>query len=192
MFEEKESIHRLFRRRRLEAGLTQSELARQADCRQSAISMFEAGRTDVLSREKLAVIAERLGIDPGLLPAVPEAPVPATRAPRRLAYCPVDECPSNIPYTVRGELYFRPTFTRVSDDHAGPAACAWCGELLECRCPNPDCGAPAREARSICPLCGTLYVTPIVVAGQSPEQREAWAAARRRLIGELRDLSGTG
>ena len=105
MPQESETIHRMFRRRRIEAGLTQSELARQVGCKQSAISMFESGRVDVLSRDKLASIAERLGIDPDMLPApeLPAATVP--RSPRRLYYCPVDECPSNIPYTVRKSVF---------------------------------------------------------------------------------------
>ncbi|NOY81030.1 MAG: helix-turn-helix domain-containing protein [Kiritimatiellaeota bacterium] len=177
------SLPHLLRKLRIEAGLTQSELARQAGCSQSAVSMFEAGRRDALSREKLASIAERLGLDPSRL----EIPGPEPAAGSVAGFCPVDECPSNVPFVVRGRLCFNPTIRRVRAE--GRAFCPFCGELLETRCSNPECNAPAHRGSSVCPECGTAYVHSIRMREAPAEAQERWAANQRALRRELLSVS---
>ena len=50
-------MNRALREARQEADLTQSDLAEKAGCSQSAISMFEQGKCDVLAQEKVEEIA---------------------------------------------------------------------------------------------------------------------------------------
>ncbi len=177
------SLPHLFRKLRIEAGLTQSELARQAGCSQSAVSMFEAGRPDALSREKLASIAARLGLDPSQV-AISGA---ETAAGDVWGFCPVDECPSNVPFVVRGRTCFRPSPRRVQAE--GRAFCPFCGELLEVRCPNAECTAPVHRESCVCPECGTAYVQSARMRGAPAEAQERWAASQRALRRELLSVS---
>lgn len=185
MTTENEPLRFLVRRKRLEAGLTQTELAREVGCSQSAVSMFEAGRPDVLSGQKFAAIAERLGLDSTQL----STPVAETAMPdpRVWGYCPIGECPSNIPYCVRGQLYFRPAVVRT------PATkktfCRYCGELLETSCPNLECAAPVNKDTSICLECGSPYVHSLQLADAAPAVLEQWASERRALRRELLALT---
>lgn len=188
MFQGKETIHQAFRRYRVQAGLTQSELARQAGCKQSAISMFEAGRMDALAKEKIASIAEHLGITGDIRSTLT---IPArSESPERLYFCPVDACPSNIPYVVRDRLCLRPIFLRPRGNEEGPVRCPWCGELLESRCPAPNCGAPIVAKNSFCPQCGTPYVTSTTEEELPTESTKKAAAAHRHWTRELYDLAG--
>lgn len=168
-------------RRRL--GLTQSELAREAKCAQSAISMFESGRTDALSWKTVNLLAGRLNVE---IPAAP--PDGVDEAPRdlvRLKYCPVDDCPSNIPYVVRGNLHFKPGLVQARVDET--TRCNMCGEVLEARCPNESCGAPLVEGGS-CFRCGESYVTVTHVMRGPLDQ---WIEQRRGEIRELWTMSRT-
>ena len=56
-----EALHKILRRARIDAGLTQAALAAQVGCTQSAISMMEAGRQEVLSKESLVKLAKIVG-----------------------------------------------------------------------------------------------------------------------------------
>ena len=49
MGESNATISELFRCRRRELSVTQADIAEQAGCKQSAVSMFEAGRVTALS-----------------------------------------------------------------------------------------------------------------------------------------------
>jgi len=185
MTSEKEPLRFLFRRKRLEAGLTQTELARETGCSQSAVSMFEAGRADALSKQKLAAVAERLGIEAAQLSRpVAETVVPA---PWVWGYCPIEECPSNFPYCVRGRLCFRPTVVRT--EATKKTFCRHCGELLETSCPNLECAAPVDEGAVVCPECGAPYVRNVRLADAAPDVLEEWASEHRALYTELLALT---
>lgn len=164
-------------------GLTQSELAREAKCAQSAISMYESGRLDVLSRRTVKLIAERLGVQ------IPRASTGSddalSVASTRLKCCPVDDCPTNIPYIVRGKLHFSPALVEARADE--PTRCAMCGEVLEQCCPNESCGAPLSEG-GCCSRCGASYVAVTRVMRGPLEE---WVVRRRVEISELRAMGDT-
>lgn len=157
------------------AGMTQSELARKAGCQQSAISMFESGRQDCLSQEKIRAIARILGVDLAKLPASP-----AATAPGVLKYCPDALCPSNIPYVVGRRLCHLPTLVVAP---AGAATrCRHCGEILEHECPGPDCGMPVSPG-AFCEACGTPYIVSGIEPGDDPS---AWVGRWRKNMEILR------
>ena len=145
------SVQRLFREARRRKGLTQTELAHQDDCSQSAISMFESGRADALAAEKLDGIADILGIERRQWQTAATSPV----VPEVLKYCPLDSCPGNVPYLVGNELGFWPTLTPAPDTER--SYCPFCGELLETRCPAAACRT-AVAAGAFCRRCGHRYV----------------------------------
>lgn len=151
--------------------MTQAQLADAVDCTQSAVSMFENGRTDVLSKEKVAAIEQVLNI---ILPATASAP---EQRQTILKHCPNFECPSGTPYTVGPHLCCRPTLVEVS---AGTRYCTWCGELLVDACNNPECRKPLTQG-SFCPDCGTPYV--MLPSGWTPPPD--WIAGRHRLREQL-------
>jgi len=174
------TVCRQLARARREKGMTQSALAQAVGCKQSAISMLESGQPEKLSQEAIAKIASLLEValeSPALHssvlcpPSSPSFPAPV--------YCPDAACPSNVPYTVAGELLFWP---RPQPAAAGGKHCAYCGEVLERRCPH--CGAALTEG-ACCHTCGGAKVTNTL----PPEtDREAWAAQRRREIAEWKSL----
>lgn len=176
-----DSLYLNFRKRRQERGLTQSELAREANCSQSAVSMFEAGRSHALSQERLVALAQILELDTEAV--VAQFSEPGAAASLVLKYCSTDECPSNIPYVVRGQLCFRPTMVKA--DAAEQSRCRECGDILESRCPNPACGLPAEEG-SYCGTCGTAYVPVTRASTRSDDQ---WADEQRSRIHDIRELS---
>lgn len=180
--EDGQTIYEVLRDARCAKGMTQSRLAELAGCRQSAISMFEGGRADVLSQKTLAAIAEHLGLDPKLLSARDQRSITA----RSLAvkYCPVAGCPSNIPYVVRGKLAFVPTMVEAPASEA--TRCALCGDVLENRCPNAECRADL-EPGAFCRQCGTAFVTGV----DDHSDAVAWSAEARAAISELRRMSET-
>jgi len=167
------------RRRRRAEGLTQSALAGEVGCTQSAVSMFESGRSDALSAETRKRIAERLGLEAPAARAAGAASGEGELLREVCKYCPVDDCPSNVPYAVRGALHFKPALVAAPADR--PTYCAWCGEVLESACPNPACGA-AVTAGAFCRICGTRYV-PVTRAMRGP--LDEYVARRRE---EIRDL----
>lgn len=159
------------------AGMTQSDLARKAGCQQSAISMFESGRPDCLSGEKIQAIARILGVDLSRLPAgqAGDAGVGGV-----LKYCPDALCPSNIPYVVGRRLCHSPTLVLAS---AGTASrCRHCGELLESGCPGSDCQASVSPG-AFCESCGTPYIVSGIELG---DDAEAWVARWKKNVEILR------
>ncbi len=170
-------LFRRLRDARRARGLTQSVLAEQAGCKQSALSMMESGRMDALAGGTVAKIAEILGVAyspaPRDTPETRPAPPPAGRP-----ICPNGACPSNVPFVVDGELLFWP---RRQPAPAG-RHCAFCGEVLTDRC--RACGTPV-TAGACCVQCGAAHVPP--PAGVSDEP-EAWADKRRRQLADWRAM----
>ncbi|MEI7900440.1 MAG: helix-turn-helix domain-containing protein [bacterium] len=172
------TVCRQFARARRDKGMTQSALAQAAGCKQSAISMLESGQPEKLSQEAVGKIASLLGVAIES-PASRLNPEPRTPSPLSSVYCPDAACPSNVPYTLAGELLFWP---RPQPSASGGRHCASCGEVLERQCPH--CGAAVTEG-ACCHLCGGAKITNTL----PPEiDHEAWAAQRRREIAEWRTL----
>jgi len=149
---------------RREAGLTQSALAREVGCKQSALSMFEQGDGTKLNDEVIAKLAKKFGIEIvtevgsgndelGMKDnsAIPHSSFLIPRSAS--AFCPNPHCPSNHRYQVEEKVLYRPD--RTAADPIGGKYCAVCGELLERFCPN--CGAPVHDG-AICSVCGEPYV----------------------------------
>ena len=160
-------------------GITQSDLAREVFCKQSAISMFEAGHSGILSDQTIEKIARHLGVDLTLSGAsAGEEPPP----PYCLALCPIDTCPSNVPYMVQGHPVFRPGMVRIPRNEA--SICTWCGEPLESCCPNTECGAPLCDG-AFCPQCRAPYITVCL----QTENMQMWIAQRQQEIETIRQLT---
>lgn len=128
-------------------GISQSVLAAETGCTQSAVSMMEKGRMDALGRDKLVRIAERLGV------ALPKDAGPAAADGPVSGFCPECDCPSNEPYLVGPHVFFRPIIRPASAAHGHH--CPDCGEVLETACPH--CGRTIQEG-ACCRHCGTPYV----------------------------------
>jgi len=172
-------IARLITAARRQRGMTQSELARQAGCRQSAVSMFESGHANALARPKIDALLKLLEIErPAADEASGESPAVSVPLPDKETgrYCPVFDCPSNIPFTVRDTLLIKPQIPPA----ANARHCAFCGELLESAC--PECDAPVNSG-ACCTQCGTAYIShPPPLAGEHPA---AWAETQRTRLREL-------
>lgn len=169
---------RLLARSRRDKGMTQSALAQAVGCKQSAISMLESGQPEKLSQEAVEKIAKLLGVTLETPPGAPAADPRDLAAPAAGGFCPSAACPSNVPYVVQGDLLFWPRLQPV----ASGGRCAFCGELLETRC--PQCGAAVAEG-ACCTACGGARVANTLPPGTVPE---TWAAQRRRDIAEWRAL----
>lgn len=174
-----QSWSRIVRQVRREKGLTQSELARRAGCRQSAISMFERGRRDALSDDRVEAVARVLGVA-----LSPDGGRVARPERLTLKYCPEDDCPSNVPVVVGDRLVMLPRL--VEAEESEKTRCGCCGELLESACPNVTCGAEIRGEGGFCRVCGSVLVTVVHPPG---EPLRTWAERRRRRIREIRELT---
>ncbi len=168
-------LFRRLKQARKDKGLTQSELAAQAGCTQSALSMMETGKVDAIARPTLEKVAEILG--------VPLGEDAAAKAPSASCFpsgscCPNGDCPSNVPFVSGGELAFWP---RRQPTPSG-RYCAYCGEVLEHTCRK--CGAPVTDG-AFCPQCGEPRVLP---PAELPADLAEWAARRRREIADWRSL----
>lgn len=134
------------------AKISQSELAAEVGCKQSALSMFEQGDGTKLNDEVVEKIAKRFGLAlPG--EAVVQKSVVLRHTSSVKGFCPNPSCPSNTAYSVDGRSFVKPD--RHAADPVGGRFCAMCGEVLERNCPH--CGAPVHEG-AVCSLCGESYV----------------------------------
>jgi hypothetical protein len=163
--------------------MTQADLAAKVETSQPQISMYEAGDGTALSRKTLEKIADVLKID--LSKTEPEARLTGSPSEIALHYCPIDTCPSNIPYAVHDQLCFKPTAVRGRRDSG--LHCAWCGELMMSSCPGEACDAEMSDG-ACCRDCGTVYVTSTVkIAGWGAGK---WADEHRAKIREIREMGG--
>ena len=142
------------------AGLSQSVVAAEVGCKQSALSMFEQGDGTKLNDQVIERLAKKFGVE--LIPAkavevrASAASVCGVSAVRTIGFCPNPHCPSNRAYEVEGRTFLRPD--RSAADPVGGKFCAVCGEVLEKTCPN--CGAPVHDG-AICSFCGDAYVSVV-------------------------------
>lgn len=142
---------------RREAGISQTALAAEIGCKQSALSPFERGDGTKLSDEAIKRLSEKFGIP---LPAG-SAAVGRTVFPLRgesfaagSGFCPNPDCPSHQRLEIGGRVIFHPD--RKQTDPVGARFCAICGEVLERNCPN--CGLPVHDG-AVCSFCGNTYVS---------------------------------
>ncbi|MCL1887651.1 MAG: helix-turn-helix domain-containing protein [Kiritimatiellaeota bacterium] len=158
------SLQNQIRDARRQHGLTQAELARQAGCTQSALSMYESGQDSALAAETLRKIAGLLGV------ALKKEEAPAEpSAPPRRAFCPNLQCPAAFPYFAGDELLARPRF------YGHARHCPHCGEFLEAACPH--CRAPLGEnLGACCAACGKPLVLATLPGDVSPRE---WLRERR-------------
>lgn len=142
---------------RRNAKLSQSEVAAEVGCKQSALSMFEQGDGTKLNDEVINRLAEKFSITLTDEASEEQPPLPVRVTPAVASkvhgYCPNPHCPTNQTYEVSGRLFVLPN--RMMADPISGKFCARCGEVLEKCCPN--CGAPVHEG-AICSLCGEPYV----------------------------------
>ena len=89
-------------------GLTQSALAEAVGCKQSALSMLEAGHTAKVSQETVEKIAALLDVPLEKTARHDARPDRQSATASTHAYCPHADCFSNVPYVVNGELHFWP------------------------------------------------------------------------------------
>ena len=135
------------------AKLSQSVVASEVGCKQSALSMFEQGDGTKLNDAVIRKLAEKFGVSLADKVPVSESVDVCPVASASRGFCPNPKCPSNAAYEVDGRTFLRPD--RTAADPAGGKFCALCGEILEKRCPN--CGASIHDG-SICSFCGEPYV----------------------------------
>ena len=132
------------------AKLSQSVVAAEVGCKQSALSMFEQGDGTKLNEVVIRKLAEKFGISLAKAESVPVS-VPASVGER--GFCPNPHCPSNKSYEVDGRTFLLPD--RAAADPVHGKHCALCGEILEKRCPN--CGRPVHDG-AVCSFCGEPYI----------------------------------
>ena len=84
------------------AKLSQSVVAAEVGCKQSALSMFEQGDGTKLNDEVVERLAKKFGVDltPPADPVTVSAPLPVVRLPLESSRgcCPNPHCPWNRPY----------------------------------------------------------------------------------------------
>lgn len=169
-------IYKLLLEARRQQGITQTQLAKLADCKQSAICMMERGSPTALSREAMLKIAAILKVElPETESAETALPPPP---PSGKAFCPNSDCPSNVPYMVGDSVALWPQLQPTSNGKY----CAYCGEVLETSCGN--CEAPVTQG-AFCPKCGTARVLPPEEMLPSPAE---WVAARQKASAELKSM----
>lgn len=167
------NLSELVREARRRKGLTQAQVAEAIDCKQSAVSMFENGRRDALSRDKLVSLGKLLDVDPSRAAQESDAPT------GNLRYCPDVNCPSNVPFMVGGRVAIRPSMTPVSG--SAPSYCRYCGEVMAASCSNAEC-KESPEPGAFCAACGTAYISTATIAAPSAEWVRSRQEASRNLI----------
>ena len=152
-------ICRRIKEARRKAGLSQSKLAAEVGCKQSALSMFEQGDGTKLNDTVIGKLIDKFHIDVKAAEQPAEKTEPSivsTVCAPRTAFCPNPACPSHVRYDVEGRVLLCPD--RAKQDPAGGKFCAVCGELLERKCPN--CGAAVHDG-AVCTFCGEPYIAVV-------------------------------
>ncbi len=143
---------------RRDCGLSQSVLAKEVGCKQSALSMFEQGDGTKLNDEVIKKLCDKFNIK--LSEDKPEFENQQTYKKQNITlsinkgFCPNPACPSHLAYEVEGKRFLKPD--RTQQDPAGGKYCAVCGEILERACPN--CGMPVHDG-AVCTHCGENYIS---------------------------------
>ena len=149
-------ICRKLKEARRQAGISQTDLAREVGCGQPALSMFEQGDGTKLNDDVVKALCRKFNVE------LSPPKKPGSEAYHSFAgphahagggYCPNPSCPSHREYFVAGERFLEPD--REREDPVGGKFCAICGEVLERSCPT--CGAPI-HAGAVCSHCGKPYV----------------------------------
>ncbi len=153
-------ICRKIKEARRDCGLSQSVLAKEVGCKQSALSMFEQGDGTKLNDEVIKKLCEKFNIE--LLEEKPVVQNQQSFIKSTISlevnkgFCSNPACPSHQAYEVEGKKFLKPN--RQLQDPAGGKYCAICGEILEKSCPN--CGMPVHDG-AVCTHCGENYI-PLV------------------------------
>ncbi len=135
-------IGKFLKAERQKQGFSQKKLAEAAACSPSALCMFEKGKTDALSPERLNQLCEVLGLEEGALIA---------SAAKR--FCCNEFCPSHTLYRLgNGQTVLQP----IAVEDAAGAFCCWCGNEYSSSC--DFCGAAFSGSGAFCPECGSAYV----------------------------------
>lgn len=154
---------------------SQTELADRVSVSQSAISLFEQGRADVLSSDRVAAICRELGIEAPVADAMPSRPRTLS-----LKYCPDPNCGSNVAYPLgSARTGYWPRMVRA-DAHVR-TFCGACGEVLLDRC--PECRAACSES-AFCLECGAPRIS-------GPNLRLEEILHRQESADRLRELVAT-
>ncbi len=216
MLSNEQPFHLQARKARLNAGLSQMELAAKVGCRQSQISTFEAGISGKISRETLGRIAETLGIAaPAAETGAENAPGPATGAAGAVAagqfgwsganpgaFAPSGDLNAAM-FPAAPALAYCPDCSCLSNMPyfmggelrflplglcGAGARCTVCGEVLERRCPH--CKAPVRGRGGCCAACGgALMALPQGAVADV----ESWVRAQRAAVSAyLAAFTGAG
>ena len=137
------------------AKLSQSEVAAEVGCKQSALSMFEQGDGTKLNDAVIEKLAKKFSVSltAEVRPVPPAVDFPSVAEKGVRGFCPNPRCPSNRAYEISGRTFHLPD--RSAADPVHGKYCALCGEVLEKRCPN--CGVPVHDG-AICSICGEPYV----------------------------------
>lgn len=174
-----------FRRARRDRGLTQSDVAASIGATQSAVSMFESGRPDALADDKVMAMASLLGVRAEAASAPDQVAMPGACVRK---YCPAHDCQSHVAYVSgsRACLMVIPVWAAAGD----ATRCALCGEILESRCPHPDCSALVAPG-AFCVRCGTAYISAPPEADRDPHAYVRSRAAELRELHALAQFSST-
>lgn len=139
------------------AKISQTNLALEMGCKQSAISMFEQGNPTKLNSAVIEQIAKKFGVslEDKKNPSAPAVAAVMNFPSEEIArgFCVNPFCPSNRRIRAGERQLILPD--RKVADPVGGEFCAMCGEVLEKRCPN--CGAPVHDG-AVCSICGEVYV----------------------------------
>ena len=147
-------------------GLSQSKLAAEVGCKQSALSMFEQGDGTKLNDAVVERLAKKFGIDINMADSQTGSGGCENHAEQGSSlntvagFCPNPQCPTNHVYKVGVRDCYRPD--RAAADPVGGRFCAICGEVLEKKCPN--CGAAIHDG-AFCSFCGASYISAVQKVG---------------------------
>ena len=133
---------KLLKQKRQQKGYSQKKVAELIGCTPSALCMFEKGKHDALSVERLGKACEVLDLKPGELLNHSTS-----------YYCTNPFCPTHHPYAIDQEIALKPM--PVSREN-GEGFCAWCGEIMSSECEN--CHSPFCDDGAFCTLCGQAYI----------------------------------
>ena len=170
-------VYEQLRDARRAKGLKQSDIAVLLEITQAAISRYESGKPDALSKGKVEKMAKHLGVEIDLTPRAVEGGNLGASA-RKGRFCVSVWCPSCLPFILNDRLCMYPTLIDVAEGE-DRKYCDLCGEPLQEGCPG--CGSPY-AGRAFCVKCGAA----MVAVDQS--MKEEILLKRRAVVAEGSDL----